>query len=55
MCIRDSQTSAGFLKAGAHDFVSRPFVLEELQCRIASNVEVLEQLRQLQDLSLIHI
>jgi diguanylate cyclase (GGDEF)-like protein len=26
-------------------------VLEELQCRIASNVEVLEQLRQLQDLA----
>lgn len=47
----DRQTSAGFLKAGAHDFVSRPFVLEELQCRIASNVEVLEQLRQLQDLA----
>jgi diguanylate cyclase (GGDEF)-like protein len=47
----DRQTSAGFLKAGAHDFVSRPFVLEELQCRIASNVEVLDQLRQLQDLA----
>ncbi|MCA0417239.1 MAG: diguanylate cyclase [Proteobacteria bacterium] len=47
----DRQTSAGFLKAGAHDFVSRPFVLEELQCRIASNVEVLEKLRQLQDLA----
>lgn len=47
----DRQTSAGFLKAGAHDFVSRPFVLEELQCRIASNVEVLGQLRQLQDLA----
>lgn len=47
----DRQTSAGFLKAGAHDFVSRPFVLEELQCRIASNVETLTQLRQLQDLA----
>ena len=47
----DRQTSAGFLKAGAHDFVSRPFVLEELQCRIASNVEVLDQLRRLQDLA----
>ncbi|WP_306226809.1 GGDEF domain-containing response regulator [Bosea beijingensis] len=47
----DRQTSAGFLKAGAHDFVSRPFVLEELQCRIASNVEVLDQLRQLRDLA----
>lgn len=47
----DRKTSAGFLKAGAHDFVSRPFVLEELQCRIASNVETLAQLKQLQDLA----
>lgn len=47
----DRTTSAGFLKAGAHDFVSRPFVLEELQCRIASNVETLTQLKQLQDLA----
>jgi diguanylate cyclase (GGDEF)-like protein len=47
----DRQTSAGFLKAGAHDFVARPFVLEELQCRIASNVETLTQLRQLKDLA----
>lgn len=47
----DRKTSAGFLKAGAHDFVSRPFVLEELQCRIASSVDTLAQLRQLQDLA----
>jgi len=47
----DRKTSAGFLKAGAHDFVSRPFVLEELQCRIASNVETLTQLKQLQELA----
>lgn len=47
----DRQTSAGFLKAGAHDFVSRPFVLEELQCRIASTVETLQSLRKLRDLA----
>lgn len=47
----DRKTSAGFLKAGAHDFVSRPFVLEELQCRIASTVDTLAQLKQLQDLA----
>lgn len=47
----DRKTSAGFLKAGAHDFVSRPFVLEELQCRIASNVETLTQLKRLQELA----
>ncbi len=48
----DRTTSAGFLKAGAHDFIARPFVLEELQCRIASNVETLQQMRQLHDLAL---
>ncbi|MDX3807808.1 MAG: diguanylate cyclase [Bosea sp. (in: a-proteobacteria)] len=47
----DRKTSAGFLKAGAHDFVSRPFVLEELQCRIASNVETLTQMKRLQELA----
>jgi diguanylate cyclase (GGDEF)-like protein len=39
--------SASFLKAGASDFVYRPFVAEELQCRIANNVETLTQLKQL--------
>jgi len=39
--------SARFLKAGASDFLYRPFVVEELQCRIANNVETLAQLKQL--------
>ncbi len=47
----DRTTSAGFLKAGAHDFVARPFVLEELQCRIASNAETLTQIKQLHNLA----
>ncbi|MDP3258759.1 diguanylate cyclase [Bosea sp. (in: a-proteobacteria)] len=47
----DRAISAGFLKAGAHDFISRPFVLEELQCRIASNAETLLRMRQLHDLA----
>jgi diguanylate cyclase (GGDEF)-like protein len=47
----DRTISAGFLKAGAHDFIARPFVLEELQCRIASNAETLLRMRQLNDLA----
>lgn len=43
----DRLLSASFLKAGANDFVYRPFVVEELQCRIGHNVETLSQLRQL--------
>jgi diguanylate cyclase (GGDEF)-like protein len=43
----DRLLSAAFLKAGASDFVYRPFVPEELQCRIAHNVETLMQIKQL--------
>ncbi|CAN7590105.1 diguanylate cyclase [Bosea sp. LjRoot237] len=47
----DRMVSVGFLKAGANDFISMPFIPEELQCRIASNVETLEQIEQLQSLA----
>lgn len=43
----DRMLSASFLKAGASDFLYRPFVAEELQCRIANNIETLTQLKQL--------
>jgi diguanylate cyclase (GGDEF)-like protein len=43
----DRMLSASFLKAGANDFVYRPFVPEELQCRIAHNVDTLSQMKQL--------
>lgn len=43
----DRMLSASFLKAGACDFVYRPFVPEELQCRIAHNIEALTQIKQL--------
>jgi diguanylate cyclase (GGDEF)-like protein len=43
----DRLLSAAFLKAGASDFVYRPFVPEELACRIAHNVETLMQIKQL--------
>lgn len=47
----DRMVSVGFLKAGAHDFISMPFVPEELQCRIASNAETQEQIAQLRNLA----
>lgn len=43
----DRRLSALFLKAGASDFIYRPFVPEELQCRIDNNIETLKQLRRL--------
>jgi diguanylate cyclase (GGDEF)-like protein len=47
----DRMVSVGFLKAGANDFISMPFIPEELQCRIASNVETLEQIELLHNLA----
>jgi diguanylate cyclase (GGDEF)-like protein len=47
----DIAVSAGFLKAGANDFISRPFMPEELQCRIANNADTLLQLKQLRELA----
>ncbi|MBW9117244.1 diguanylate cyclase [Rhizobium cauense] len=43
----DRMLSASFLKAGASDFLYRPFLPEELQCRLANNVETLTQFKQL--------
>ncbi len=43
----DPHLSASFLKAGASDFLYRPFVQEEFQCRIAHNIESLAQLKRL--------
>jgi diguanylate cyclase (GGDEF)-like protein len=47
----DRGLSASFLKAGASDFIYRPFVPEELQCRIDNNVETLTQLKRLRYLA----
>lgn len=47
----DRLLSASFLKAGASDFLYRPFVPEELQCRIDNNIETLKQLKRLRFLA----
>lgn len=43
----DRLLSARFLKAGASDFVYRPYVVEELQCRIDLHIQALAKVRQL--------
>jgi diguanylate cyclase (GGDEF)-like protein len=43
----DRLLSARFLKAGASDFVYRPYVVEELQCRIDLHLQALSKIRQL--------
>lgn len=47
----DRLLSASFLKAGASDFIYRPFVAEELKCRIDNNIETLAQLKHLRRLA----
>ncbi len=41
-------TCAAFLKAGASDFLYRPFIQEEFQCRVAQSVDTLAQFKKLQ-------
>lgn len=47
----DSYLSAAFLKAGASDFIYRPFIAEEMQCRINNNIDALKQIKQLRYLA----
>lgn len=39
---------AAFLKAGATDFLYRPFIQEEFQCRVAQSIDTLAQIKKLQ-------
>jgi CheY-like chemotaxis protein len=41
--------SAAFLKAGANDFLVKPYLEEELLCRINQNVEMLEMSRRMRE------
>ena len=41
------QLSVQLLKAGANDYLSKPFVNEEFYCRIMQNLEVIERNREL--------
>ncbi len=43
----DSTTTARFIKAGADDFLKKPFNAEEFHCRITHNVEFLENMEAL--------
>jgi diguanylate cyclase (GGDEF)-like protein len=45
-------TSARFIKTGANDFISKPFNVEEFYCRIMHNMEMLEQVETIRELSI---
>jgi PleD family two-component response regulator len=43
----EHEISVRFLKNGANDFLSKPFLTEEFYCRVTQNVETIENLRRL--------
>jgi diguanylate cyclase (GGDEF)-like protein len=43
--------SAKFLKKGANDFITKPFVNEEFNCRINQNIEILEHIEAVKQAS----
>jgi diguanylate cyclase (GGDEF)-like protein len=47
----DPFLSASFLKAGASDFIYRPFIAEEVKYRIQSNLDTLDQIKRLRFLA----
>lgn len=55
MCIIGVSTygnhalSAKFIKVGANDFITKPFLNEEFFCRVSQNIEMLEHIHALQD------
>lgn len=44
-----NELSARFIKIGANDFITKPFLEEEFFCRISQNITNLEQLQELRD------
>ena len=49
--INEKSLSARFIKYGANDFLTKPFAPEELQCRINHNLETLELLAKLREMT----
>lgn len=41
--------SAKFIKVGANDFITKPFLNEEFFCRVSQNIEMLEHIRALEN------
>ncbi|OSM02530.1 diguanylate cyclase [Magnetofaba australis] len=43
--------SARFIKSGGNDFLSKPFLREELMCRVVQDVELLEHVATIQEMA----
>jgi diguanylate cyclase (GGDEF)-like protein len=49
--VEDSSLSACFIKNGANDFLYKPFTIEEFYCRLTQNVQTLERVELIKDIS----
>ena len=49
--VDNSHLSARFIKHGANDFLSKPFIQEEFQWRVLKTMEQMELIRQIRDVS----
>jgi diguanylate cyclase (GGDEF)-like protein len=47
----NKRVSALFLKYGANDFISKPFLNEEFYCRVEQNIKMIEQIKTIKDIS----
>lgn len=47
----DNALSARFIKHGANDFLNKPYLPEELYCRVVHTLEMLEHIEMIRDLS----
>ena len=45
----DNMLSARFIKNGANDFIHKPFINEELYCRISQNLDLLDYLEKIRN------
>ncbi|MBU0484520.1 MAG: diguanylate cyclase [Proteobacteria bacterium] len=49
--VDDRKISSLFLKAGANDFLNKPFFTEEFYCRVSQNIQTLEYIETIKDIS----
>lgn len=49
--MNNSMLSVDFINKGANDFLKKPFVKEELYCRVDHNIDMLERIALIRDLS----
>lgn len=49
--MNNSMLSVNFINEGANDFLKKPFVKEELYCRVDHNIDLLERIALIRDMS----